>query len=232
MDEFGKVIKRVAPSASRTVHLTCCNPAHPEEFGFIPFEFDSGAVWEDFSSRSNGFFSTQLSSYFLAPVKKTSSIDQRLRNAVHFLVEADNQKSDAIALSLCFSAIEAMVCEKTEGIVDELSRNVASLLEPDALNRPCAIQAIKRLYNLRSKTLHGAVVHAGESIRWQARLLAAAVLKALTEWRRHVGRLGDAANRADFMSELRALSSTGKEMVGVPGMLGRFIPSDESRQPK
>lgn len=117
-----------------------------------------------------------------------------------------------------------MVCDKTEGIVEELSRHVASLLQPDALDRPQAIQRVKKLYNIRSKVLHGDSLMGTEQDYWSARALAAAVLKASTEWRAHTERMGQTADRVDFLSELRTISTTGGQMVGVDPSLAKFLP--------
>jgi hypothetical protein len=228
MKNLSKAVARIAPSASRTLHLVCCDPKTPSGYGFVPFEVEHEAVWEDFKKLTSSFFTAIVESYFIAPTSKASSLEQRLRNAAHLLVEADNQDSVAVSLSLSFSAIEAMVCQKSQGIVDELSRNVASLLEPDKLNRMEAISAVKKLYNLRSKTLHGASVEGDERAKWKARVLAAAVMKAVVEWREHVARMGDQASRDDFLSELNSLSVTGNQMVGVSEALSKFIPSKEN----
>ena len=190
----------------------------------LPFEVDEHAIGEDLIRLDKSFFSQLLTHYFLPQAKKTATFDQRMRNAMQLLVEADEQGSQVISLSLCFSAIEAMVCEKSEGIVDELSRHVASLLEPIGLNRPDAIQGAKKLYNVRSKVLHGDSLVGTDSDYWAARMLAAAVLKAAIEWRTHVERMGQAADRADFLSELKTISATGGQMVGVDPKLSRFLP--------
>ncbi len=224
--QVGKAVARIAPSASRTLHLVNCDPKTSREYGFVPFEVDSSKIWDDFKKLDKSLFTAIVESYFHPPASKTSSLEQRLRNAAHLLVEADSQDSVAISLSLSFSAIEAMVCSKTDGIVDELSRNVAGLLEPNKLNRMDAISAIKQLYALRSKTLHGASVDGDDNAKWKARCLAAAVVKAVVEWREHVARMGDEASRDDFLAELRGLSVTGNQMVGVSEELSKYIPTE------
>ncbi|WP_417748728.1 hypothetical protein [Rosistilla oblonga] len=228
LKEVSVSVARIATSASRTVHLVNCDPKLPDVYGYVPFEVSQSAVWDDFKRLGKSFFSHLISSYFLAPVGKTSTLDQRLRNAAHLLAEADSQDSAAISLSLSFSAIEAIVCSKTDGIVDELSRNVASLLEPDKLKRIDAIAAIKSLYNLRSKTLHGASVNGDDKARWKARTLAAAIVRAVYEWQEHIARMGECASRDGFLCELKSLSVTGSQMVGVSERLSRFIPTNDN----
>ena len=72
-----------------------------------------------------------LDAYYANPTKK-DSIDRRIRNAVHLLVESDMQANDAVGLSLSVATIEALLGKKTEGIADKLADSVAALLEPFA----------------------------------------------------------------------------------------------------
>ena len=130
-------------------------------------------------------FCSCAEAYFETPERlkrMKRGIGPRLKNAVVLLAEADAQSLPAIALSLSFSAIEALVCKETTGIVDQLSRNVATLLEPNSLGRPDAIRFIKTMYNQRSKALHGESVEAEENDAEKVRRLAAAVLHAVVEW--------------------------------------------------
>ncbi len=218
------VVQRVVMSAMKTLNLLNADRQQQNRFGLVPFEVNREAVAQDLTKTGGGLLSQMMSSYFLPPAKKTSSFEQRLRNAVHLLVEADAQSHKAIALSLCFSAIEAMVCEKTDGIVDELSRHVSVLLQPTAMERPKAIQAVKRLYNVRSKTLHGDALEEDETAWWSSRLLATGVLKAALDWQAHVTRVGSQPNRNDFLSELRTITATGQQMVGPEAGLEKFLP--------
>lgn len=218
-----RVFARVVPSIGTTLALVYSDLNQPETDSKLPFDIDNSMVSSDLALLKESFFSRLLGSYFLAQAKKTSSFEQRMRNATHLLVEADDQENRVIALSLCFSAIEAMVCDKTEGIVDELSRHVASLLEPIGLSRIEAIAGIKKLYNIRSKVLHGDNLAGTDDDFWRARALAAAVLKAADDWKLHTMRMGEEVDRKDFISELRTISTTGSQMVGIGPELSRFL---------
>jgi hypothetical protein len=228
LERVSSVIGRLLPSACNTLQLIHCNPLCKDTFHCVPFEVDLSGVSRDLVATENGFLSSILTHYFLPPAKKTSSIGQRLRNAVHLLVEADNQPNESISLALSFAAIEALVCEKSDGIVDELSRNVAALLQPIAIDRPSVIKAVKQLYNIRSKALHGDRLDDDRQSRWKARMLAAAVLRGVTEWMDHVVKVGAEPNRVEFLDELRTSAMTGHQMVGIDPRLSRLLPSENS----
>lgn len=221
-------VSRVAPSVTKTLLYVYSDPTSSDVLSDIPFEVDGSQVAREIALKDKGLFGILLSHYFLPRAKKTSTFEQRVRNSVHLLVEADAQQNTAIALSLCCSAIEALVCDKKEGIVDEISRHVAALLEPKSLNRPNAIKGVKNLYDLRSTALHGSALTDDESARWQTRALAAATLKASIEWHNHVVRMGDQPKRDDFISELRTITTTGQQMVGISEELSRFLPERKS----
>lgn len=236
--DLERLLQRVAPSAAITIQLQFADVATSVESEFspgahrlIPFDFEEANLVSSFRSKSNVFFDF-LDAYFAEPSKKSGTFNQRLRNAAHLLVEADSQSSDAIGLALSFSAIEALVCEKSEGIVDELSRHVATLLEPNALERPESIKVVKQFYSLRSKTLHGDRIDGDLDARWIARALASAIFAAAVEWKRNRLSLGSEIDRGNFISELRDSSSTGQKIAGVPTDLNRFIPTQKNRTPR
>lgn len=235
MEELTEVVKRVAPAAGLTTQLLQADVNNDVsvdfksyEFRNMPYDYDEEAVRAQLRASPN-IFPQFLEAYFTTPDKKTSSFGQRLRNAAHLMVEADSQTNHAIALSLCFSAIEALVCEKTDGIVDELSRHVSTLLEPSARERPDSIAGVKQYYNLRSKTLHGDHIVDDIDARWRARALASAVFEACIQWRQHVQMVGADIVRSDFLSELRNCSATGQQIVGVSDRLAKYIPVGASK---
>lgn len=165
------------------------------------------------------FIKTCIDAYYSKSTTK-DTIDRRIRNAIHLMVEADRQQHRSIMLALSFSAIEALVCSKKEGIVDELSRNVATLLEPDRNMRIQTIKLVKKLYNMRSKLLHGENIEINLGKEEQVRRLAAGCLKAMLEWQvfqRKVGKEQKSAKgRDNFFSELEDAKVSGREMVGIP----------------
>ena len=236
-EELELLLKRVVPSAAKSIQLQFADVAisvpsdFPSDSRQIPFDFDEDAAVNEYCMEAN-LFKDFLDAYFEEPSKKTGTFEQRLRNAAHLLVEADSQPNNAIGLALNLTAIEALVCEKTEGIVDELSRHVSTLLESDAMERPNSIKAIKDLYDRRSKTLHGDRVDGDLDARWRSRALATAVFKAAVDWKRHRQSTNSGIDRGSFISELRVNSTTGLKFEGVPHGLNRFIPTEKNRTPK
>jgi len=96
LEYVSNVMCRLLPSASVTLHLIHSDPLSPAESGFVPYEVKQDHVANDLIAGKRGFFSANLCHYFHPAAKKTSSIEQRLRNAVHLLVEADNQSNKSI----------------------------------------------------------------------------------------------------------------------------------------
>ena len=240
MEEARREFCRLIPSVIRSIKLiaplmlpkSTFIPKTPEAFVLAPCSLLTGGF-------GASFFSQCLSSYFAAPAKKTS-MTQRMRNAVHLLVEADAQQNDTIALALCFSAIEALLCSKTDGIQDELAKNVTSLLLPEKTQRKVPEGQVKELYKRRSRALHGeaaiddAPSHkarevsslacfvstreaVGDAPRDKARRLAAAVLGALTIWngyQHRMGEIGETCERGEFLKHLDD-AVRGSPMIGV-----------------
>jgi|SRR5665213_1063914 len=162
------------------------------------------------------FVAQCLNSYY-ANLVKGDSMDRRLRNAMLLLVEADRQKHPAVALSLCFSAMEAMLGEGDGKIVGPLSEYIATLLRADRLERPDEIKRVKSLYGVRSKVLHGVSLdHEAEALT-KTRNLSHEVLGAVVT-RRELDRKLEQRNGApvDFFNELRHAFQTGS-----PFFLGR-----------
>jgi hypothetical protein len=170
------------------------------------------------------FIQRCLDVYYLKPGKK-DSIEKRLYNAIHLLAEADRQENSSVLLALSFSAIEALMCSQTTGITEELSSNVATLLEPNASERIEAIDAIKKLYNKRSEILHGAKLDHESELARQSRKLAAGCLKAVTEWLDCNQRFGiEQPDRSDFLSEIRSAKISGHQVVDISENLRECLP--------
>lgn len=162
-----------------------------------------------------------LDACYCEPKKK--SLEARLRNAVELIKEADGQQDRAISLALSFAAIEALTCTKQDGITDELSRNVATLLLHDPLLRPQGIDCMKKLYKERSKLLHGEELHVSADSSAAVRTIAAQVMLAVCEWDAHMRRMGEVQRMDGFIKELQQAHMTGKRMVGVPEVTSRFF---------
>lgn len=155
-----------------------------------------------------------LDATFADPGRK-SSIDRRVRNAMHLLIESDQQRHDAIALSLAVAAIEALLCRGTTDLTVQIAENTATLLEPDSHLRALAERFVRGLYKARSRTLHGDVLEHEAEDRHHARQLAAAVLHAILERRAYQGRMGEAESHDEFLCELGGSKWVGGEIPGV-----------------
>lgn len=173
------------------------------------------------------FLRYSLDLFYLSDSKK-DTIERRLRNAIRLLIESDHQDAPAIQLSLCFAGIEALVCTKKEGIVDQLARNVATLLQPQSDERRTAISRVKKLYDLRSKVLHGTQVDVEMNAVLDARRLAGGVLMAVVEWRLFAQRIGQEKKQVpDFFDALEEATVSGKRFVGVPDESVAWLPNVE-----
>jgi hypothetical protein len=154
---------------------------------------------------------------FFGKVGKADSIDGRLRNAALLLTEADRQKHFAIAVSLCFSAMEAMLSPGSGDITANLSRNIATMLEPPDANRTGAMKVVKDLYNVRSKVLHGASLDFDPKTITSCRFLAAAVLLAFVERRAYALRAGNGKPEepGTLFDVIQSAQMNGKKVEGV-----------------
>jgi hypothetical protein len=150
----------------------------------IPRVFEreiKGLPWGEESLLENArpLISQYVDAYYSDFPGKKDSIDRRIRNAVSLLIESDNQPNNAVGLALSITGIEALLGEKGEGIAIMLAERVGALLEPDDIQRNNATEFVKKLYNTRSRALHGELVETESTVRFNARHLAAAALDAM-----------------------------------------------------
>jgi hypothetical protein len=180
-----------------------------------PYETGGGLpdVWEDDLWVDLPAICKCLEVYF-AKVKKGDSIESRLRNAMLLLTEADRQTHFAIAVSLCFSAMEAMLGKGNTDISVSLSRNIAALLEPPNAKRTAAMKVVKDLYNVRSKVLHGASLDHDPKTRQRCRWLASAVFGAVLERYRFMEKR-DGETPDEFFNVLENAQMNGQQVEGV-----------------
>lgn len=156
-----------------------------------------------------------VNAYYNEPTKK-DSIDRRIRNAVHLLVESDAQSNDAIGLALSVTAIEALLGEKGTEIAEKLSMDVAVLLEPDLNRRQNATKFVKDMYTLRSDALHGAKIEGERRSRVRARHLAAGVLAGIISRRDFLRRAGfDPESPHELLKDLRESRFTTGQPIGI-----------------
>ena len=112
-----------------------------------------------------------LIALFANVATKKDSMQRRVKNAVRLLVEAKRQSDNAIGLALSVSAIEAMLCRRSENVAAMFAENMAVLLEPDPGYRAAAERWCKELYDKRSGVLHGTNIECSvEDLRRRTRL--------------------------------------------------------------
>jgi len=166
-----------------------------------------------------------LTAYFSNEQKK-NSMQPRLRNAIQLIAEADEQRHPATHVALCFAAIESLLCTSSQAITDRISRRAATLLAPESDRRAGAIKQIKKLYDERSKLVHGERIDLKQArSRTQSRLLAAGCLRAILEWRQCRRRLGlDEDDEQLFFDQLEDAETTGRRVVGVSEDSSNWLP--------
>jgi len=162
------------------------------------------------------FIEKCIDAYFSNPSKK-DSMDRRIRNAVHLLVESDRQTNDSVGLALSITAVEALLAEgRTSEISQKLSENVGILLEPDLSKRNDAREFIKRLYNLRSNALHGTTIEGEQITRREARHLATGVLAAVISRQEFMRRAGyNPETPSSLIKDLKESRYTPGQPMGV-----------------
>jgi hypothetical protein len=165
---------------------------------------------------------------FLRPSKgKMSQMERSCHNAVHLLIEADKTTNDAVSMSLSVAAVEALLCDGT-AIAEQFSQRAAVLLETNRHQRSIATERLKKLYNERSRTLHGDGMESTNSTRQTARRLASGVIAAVVQWQDHRRKTGDAAERQSFVSELKEVTMSGQSVVGIDPRLSSCLPKDST----
>src|SRR5262249_23117290 len=115
---------------------------------------------------------------------------------------------------------ESLLCDDSGsdgGIAMQLAEGVATILEPEPNHRQKAVDWVKKLYGIRSRLVHGERVDCLGNEANHARLLAAAVLKAVLERREHRGKLGyeEDEKPEDLLRELKSGKYLPGQLTGV-----------------
>jgi len=163
---------------------------------------------------------------FLRPSKgKMPQLEKSCQNAVHLLIEADKTTNDAVSMCLSVAAVEALLCDGT-AIAEQFSQRAAVLLETERHQRSIATERLKKLYNERSRTLHGDGMEGTRSTRQIARRLASGVIAAVVQWQDHRRKTGDTPERQSFVAELKEVTMSGQSVVGIDPGLSSCLPND------
>jgi hypothetical protein len=204
-------ISRALPSIIQSFVLLSPFKGEPfTNFNAIPF------IDENFFDKNGALIKNCLDLFFTEPAKK-DSMERRIRNAIHLLVESDNQTVDAIGLALSMAAIEALLGQKEDGLSEKLGRRISTLLEPESSKRNNVEIFFKPLYSLRSDALHGTKIDAESQARKNTRHLAAAVLIAVLNRRDFLMRSGYESETPDaLLKELYDKTREAGQPMGVP----------------
>lgn len=164
-----------------------------------------------------------LDAYYCAPTKRDTILG-RIRNAVILNTESAQMPHDGLALAVCMSAIEALLGKKGTDISRTMAEHIATLLEPDSRERPNAVRFVKKLYDERSRILHGEKVFGERALRDQARILFTAVLKAIVERSNFLRRVGvDMETPDGLFAELSDSKFGAGQLAGVSDSVGRRL---------
>ena len=210
---MAEIVSEVRPLLSSLFATVWCLLGDVRREALWYYGYRSHKIDEDDRPHNFWLIPACLEAYFAEPTTK-DSIDRRIRNAVALLSEADRQASHAVGLALAVAAMEALVGRKGEGIVSSIADNVAALLEPDLDRRADAVEFSKRIYDLRSRVMHGEAIESERAVLGQARLLASGLLKAMLERRATMRRLGEEPETPeDLLREMKR----GRFAAGLPG---------------
>lgn len=139
----------------------------------------------------------------------------RLGNALRFMIEADRQENDAVALVLHFGAIEAVVCDSHLNITQQIKERGSVLLEDDVAIRTDAYKFLDNLYDLRCNCVHGSSIEESRTNRLHAAIIAAAILEAVQDRRDFVASSAAEENVRVFLNGLTDAYKRGNSIPGL-----------------
>lgn len=195
MESMDRRLRRLIPAIMRTAE--CAMKGRVVEGGGHPsFNIESIHSARDFLKH--------CLQHSFTVAKGKDSFHRRIANATALLAESDQQENEAVGTALSVAAIESMVGNKGSEPANAVPDRVATLLEPEPSQRGKAAGLAGKIYDIRSRALHGENIKAEKTYRAQARVLASAVVYAV--WHRltllrRAG--GDPENPADLIKELK-----------------------------
>jgi hypothetical protein len=168
---------------------------------------------------------SDLLRYAISYLFTDSDFARRIKNALELTHYADTHANEAIALSFCVSALEALLCDKKDKKVRQLQERIPALLQATTTLAKESAPAVKRLYNARSSCLHGSRLSTESGHTIAARRLAAAVVRGALEWAIHNGDNPWDTSDKDWLQELRRATVHGKvcKVAGVTPELAEHL---------
>ena len=177
------------------------------------------------STDSKAISDSCLTLLLQSDTRERTELERRLLNSITLFREADRQALPAVGLTLCFSAIEALLTKKGN-VVEQVASYVPALLcaiDNDGETviagkerRIDAAKAIKALYDVRSLLAHGGEVHASVELFMLTKRMAAGVIRGVCCWMDYCNRTGDSQHvRKSLISELYVCDDNDQSLVGV-----------------
>lgn len=155
-----------------------------------------------------------------------NSIGNRVRNALVLMAQRSVITNRSVRFGLIVAALEALLSDKRDGIGDDLSRKVAALLVEHPVDRPEAMKFVKKAYDVRSRVFHGERArYTSQDEKWMFDVVSEVLTRMhrWVEWRNRADLSGSAL---EFLAELRDAEMTGRTVVGVNYISGRYYFGD------
>jgi hypothetical protein len=162
----------------------------------------------------------EVLNYGVAFIFVDSHFARRIRNALELTSHAD-QTTGAVALSLCVSALEALLCSGTVKKLEQLKWRIPAALHADQKLADDSVGAIRALYDQRSRCLHGErISNQGDMARDLpvVRRLVAAVLRAALEWAVQKNDGPERTDESEWRKELEAATKNPKQLGHIAGV--------------
>lgn len=144
-----------------------------------------------------------------------SATRNRLSTSIELLIEADAQSHPAVQLSLCFAAMEALLCNRRDGITAQIANRTAVLVSSDTEERKQITKEAKRLYDFRCRALHGEQLQIDPNAATIVRYLAAAVLFHTIDHLEFLDRSSGNPVIADCYFEMLDSSELANAVMGI-----------------
>jgi hypothetical protein len=145
------------------------------------------------------------------------SISKRVSLAVKYLQQADSAVEPSLKLVLSVVSLESMLCDEKSGIANAVSKRASTILSNNLELREKYFRALKKMYDKRSRFLHG--VDAGLEIKdlaTVARSTAGSVLIRITLWLEFMNRVDLATDSSkELFKNIDNAHSTKNRMIGI-----------------
>lgn len=194
---------------------------------YVSFLCDDGAIGKTLFRESINALTTHC-------LPDSDCFTTRIGNAISMLAQADSTDAEAVALVLCFAAIEALLCTKPNGdcswgVEKQVKKLVPALLRPNPTGRGIPGNSLHDLYCTRCYIVHQGRPDADHRELRDVRQVASGVLRAAIEWRRARVSQGEPSDWEDFSRELCHAATERRALSDVPD-LSELLPGEQRRR--